>query len=163
MIRISILLISRHTVIISFKLAIFIFISGWLFYRRCLYTDYAVVSCRRSVIAASSSSTGPAASPACSSLLQPLTYSSCSPSHSCIVSTLVYTVFCLTAAPALIGNTDQAAARRSARSASLTPTTDAFAPTKRKRKVGGKRYEARSRGRSSPDTLAVGACETPRR
>ena len=32
-----------------------------------------------------------------------------------------------------------------------------------KRKVGGIRYEARSRGRSSPDSLAFWACETPRR
>ena len=32
-----------------------------------------------------------------------------------------------------------------------------------KRKVGGTRYEARSRGRSFPDTLAFWACETPRR
>ena len=31
------------------------------------------------------------------------------------------------------------------------------------RKVGDIRYEARSRGRSSPDTLAIWACETPRR
>ena len=31
------------------------------------------------------------------------------------------------------------------------------------KKVGGNRYEARSRGRSSPDTLAFWACETPRR
>ena len=29
--------------------------------------------------------------------------------------------------------------------------------------IGGVRYEARSRGRSSPDTLASRACETPRR
>ena len=34
---------------------------------------------------------------------------------------------------------------------------------KGKRKVGGKRYEARSHGRSSPDTLAFCACVTPRR
>ena len=32
-----------------------------------------------------------------------------------------------------------------------------------KNKVGGVRYKARSRGRSSPDTLAFWACETPRR
>ena len=34
-----------------------------------------------------------------------------------------------------------------------------YARVKEKRKVGGKRYEARSRGRSSPDTLAFWACE----
>ena len=34
---------------------------------------------------------------------------------------------------------------------------------KRKTKVGGKRYKARSRGCSSPDTLAFWACGTPRR
>ena len=34
---------------------------------------------------------------------------------------------------------------------------------KRKRKVGGKRYEARSRGHSCPDTLAFWACEMPDR
>ena len=33
---------------------------------------------------------------------------------------------------------------------------------KRKSKVGGKRYDARSRGRSSPDTLVFLACETQR-
>ena len=31
------------------------------------------------------------------------------------------------------------------------------------RKVGGVRYEARSRGRSSPDSSAFWACETSRR
>ena len=34
---------------------------------------------------------------------------------------------------------------------------------KGKRKVGGKRYEPRSGGRSSPDTFAFRAYETPRR
>ena len=34
---------------------------------------------------------------------------------------------------------------------------------KEKREVGGKRYEACSRGRSSPDSSAFLACETPRR
>ena len=34
---------------------------------------------------------------------------------------------------------------------------------KKGRKVGVIRYEARSRGRSSPDTLAFWACEMPRR
>ena len=33
----------------------------------------------------------------------------------------------------------------------------------KKMKVGDIRYEARSRGCSSPDTLVFSACETPRR
>ena len=45
-----------------------------------------------------------------------------------------------------------------------TRNSSSIQPTPRKgRKVGDIRYEARSRGRSSPDSLAFWACETPRR
>ena len=36
-------------------------------------------------------------------------------------------------------------------------------PTEKGKGSWGRRYEARSRGRSSPDSLAFGACETARR